>query len=283
MFPWSPEFVWDAGHVAFFGALYSVLAAIAASLGVAAWRALRDAPEQRVAAVAWHADFEQLPASARACRHRLTGEAPGRVCESRFDCRRCSAHPALEALRARHEAASARDPGDAPAEAAALGFELPLDRLYHRGHTWARLEPDGTVSVGLDEIALRLVGEPAAVALPPVGTKLALNGSAARVRTRVGEVRILSPLEGTVVAVEGTGARFALRLAPARPVDVRHLLRSHEARVWALRELERLQQALGGAGGQPALADGGELVSDVGAELPRECYDALLGLMLLEP
>ena len=32
MFPWSPEFVWDAGHVAFFGALYSVLAAIAATL-----------------------------------------------------------------------------------------------------------------------------------------------------------------------------------------------------------------------------------------------------------
>ena len=25
MFPWSPEFAWDATHVAFFGALYSVL------------------------------------------------------------------------------------------------------------------------------------------------------------------------------------------------------------------------------------------------------------------
>ena len=32
-----------------------------------------------------------------------------------------------------------------------------------------------------------------------------------------------------------------------------------------------------------ALADGGELVADVGAALPRDRYDALLGDMLLEP
>jgi len=32
-----------------------------------------------------------------------------------------------------------------------------------------------------------------------------------------------------------------------------------------------------------ALADGGELVTDVGAALPRDRYDALLGDMLLEP
>ena len=29
MFPWSPEFAWDTYHVAFFGALYSVLATVA--------------------------------------------------------------------------------------------------------------------------------------------------------------------------------------------------------------------------------------------------------------
>ena len=40
MFPWSPEFTWDACHLVFFGALYSVLATIAGALGVAAWRAL---------------------------------------------------------------------------------------------------------------------------------------------------------------------------------------------------------------------------------------------------
>lgn len=283
MFPWSPEFVWDAGHVAFFGALYSVLAAIAATLAIAGRRALKDAREDGGAAVSWQADFEELPASARACRHRLTGEAPDRVCQNRFDCRRCDEHPQLTALRARRAAAEGLCPDEGPAGTTSLGLELPLDRFYHRGHTWARLEPDGTVSVGLDGLALRLVGEAAEVALPPVGSRLALNGQAARVRTRAGEVRILSPLEGTVVAHEGTGARFVLRLAPDGPVDTRHLLWGGEARAWALRELERLQQSLGATGARPALADGGELVADVGAALPRERYDVLLGQMLLEP
>ena len=33
MFPWSPEFAWDATHVVFFGALYSVLATVAGQPG----------------------------------------------------------------------------------------------------------------------------------------------------------------------------------------------------------------------------------------------------------
>jgi hypothetical protein len=273
MFPWSPEFVWDAGHVIFFGAFYSVLAAIAGGLGLAAWRAFRDARDGRLAAVAWHAEFEELPVSARACRHQLTGEAPDRVCEKGFDCRDCREHATLERLRIPRT----------PAEAGRFGFDLSLDRFYHRGHTWARPEVDGTVSVGLDDVARRLVGTPAAVVLPPPGTRLETNAPAIRLRTRGVEVRLLSPVDGTVIATSGEGAGFTLRVDPGGPVDVRHLLYGREAQVWALRELERLQGAFGEAGAGMALADGGELVADVGAVLPRERYDALLGDMLLEP
>jgi len=276
MFPWSPEFTWDAYHVVFFGALYSVVATIAGALALAGWRALRDAREGRSASVAWHADFEDLPASARACRHQLTGEAPGRACENSFDCRHCAGHPVLEALRQERLAAA----GEPAGSAAGTGFDLPLDRLYHRGHTWVRLESDGTVTVGLDDLARRLVGATESVQLPENGATLAVHGQAACVRTRVGEVRVLSPVEGTVVAASGSGSDFTIRLLPRAPLDVRHLLRGREAQAWALRELERLQLALGAS---PALADGGELVADVGAELPADRYDALLGEMLLEP
>jgi hypothetical protein len=275
MFPWSPEFHWDVYHVAFFGALYSVIATVATTLAVAAWRAYRDARDGRTATVAWHADFEDLPASARACRHQLTGEAPGRVCGNAFDCRRCAAHPGFEALREKQAAPQA-------AEAPGVGYEMPLDRFYHRGHTWARLETDGTVSVGLDGIARSLVGRPEAVELPAPGTKLVVNGPAVRVRTRGAEVRVLSPLDGTVLAASGTGAEFTLRVVPVAPVDGRHLLWGREARLWALRELERLQRSLGPVGAAPALADGGELVGDIGAALPAERYDAVLGEMMLD-
>jgi len=274
MFPWSPEFAWDAYHVAFFGALYSVLATVAGSLALVAWRARRDAREGRAAAIAWHGDFADMPASARPCRHQLTGEARGRACENGFDCRGCAAHERFEELRRRAE----------PAETVEhFGFDLPLDRLYHRGHTWVRPEPDGTLTVGLDDLARRLVGAPERVELPAVGTRLEVNAPAGRLTTRGHDVRVLSPVEGTVVDVRGDGNGFTLHLDPGGPPDLRHLLSGTEVRAWALRELERLQRALGTSELGAALADGGELVEDVGAALPRDRYDALLGEMLLEP
>jgi glycine cleavage system H protein len=274
MFPWSPEFVWDATHVAFFGALYSVLATVAGSLALAAWRARRDALEGRSAAIAWHGDFEEMPACARACRHQLTGEAPGRSCDHGFDCRLCAAHPRFEGLR---RVAATADIADQ------LGFDLPLDRLYHRGHTWVRPEPDGTLTVGLDDLARRLVGTPERVELPVAGSRLKVNGPAGRLTTRGHDVRVLSPVDGTVVEVRGDGNGFTLSVDPGGLPDLRHLLSGAEVRAWALRELERLQRALGSSELGAALADGGELVADVGAALPRDRYDALLGDMLLEP
>ena len=64
---------------------------------------------------------------------------------------------------------------------------------------------------------------------------------------------------------------------------MRHLLRGPRRRSGRCASWSALQRALGSTGGGAALADGGELVADVGAVLPRERYDALLGEMLLEP
>jgi hypothetical protein len=274
MFPWSPEFTWDAYHVVFFGALYSVLATVAGTLAFAAWRAWRDAREGRAAAIAWHGAFEEMPRSARPCRHQLTGEAPGRTCENGFDCRHCAAHARLEALR---------QPGGPAEPAGAFGFALPPDRLYHRGHTWVRPEADGTLTVGLDDMARRLVGTPERVELPAAGERLQVNGPAGRIRTRGREVRVLAPVDGKVIEVTGEGAGFTLRVDPGASPDLRHLLSGAEVRAWALRELERLQRALGSSALGAALADGGELVEDVGSALPGDRYDSVLGEMLLEP
>lgn len=276
MFPWSPEFIWDTGHVVFFGALYSVLAAIAGGLAVAGWRSSRAQRAGHADELAWHADFADLPRSARACRHCLTGEAPGRVCDRGFDCRTCVQHPALERLRACQAEPASVEP-------LPLGLELPSDRLYHRGHTWVRPEADGSVSVGLDDMARRLVGTPDSVELPAVGDVLREHAALVRLQAHGSEARLLAPVAGTVLAVEGAGAAFTVRLAPIAALDSRHLLCGREAQLWTLRELERLQRALAPAGTVPALADGGELVADVGDAVPRERYDALLGEMFLEP
>ena len=99
--------------------------------------------------------FHDLPAADRACRHVLTGEFKSRECPNAFDCRGCETHAKLVAL---HPPAAGEE-----SEAEIFGMSFPLDRMYHRGHTWARPEADGTVTVGLDDLGTRLLGTPDAV------------------------------------------------------------------------------------------------------------------------
>ncbi len=268
MLPWSREFTWDAGHLLFFGALYAVLATIAASLFVATRRALR----QSASRAAWPLEFAALPVSARCCRHQLTGESPGRVCANGFDCRSCAHHRSIETLRRTEGTRLPEDPLES----------LESRRFYHRGHTWARIERNGTVTVGLDGLARHLLGTPEQIELPQAGARLEVNGTLGWVTTRRVRVRLLSPVEGTLVGVTGTGLGFRLRVQPEPTLDVRHLLAGPEAKLWALRELERLQLALRPAGTRAALADGGELVPDVGAAVDRRAYDQVLGDLFLE-
>jgi len=194
------------------------------------------------------------------------------VCERGFDCRACREHGAFESARNER-------PIDAPR---GFAFDLPLDRLYHRGHTWVRPEKDGLVTVGVDEVGARVLGPDAEIALPAPGTRVHANTTLATARSRGRAARLLSPVDGTVVEVRPGGPRFRLCVDPGPVLDLRHLLYADEAHAWALRELERLQAACGGPAGA-ALADGGELVEDVGAAVSAERYDAVLGDLFLEP
>jgi hypothetical protein len=276
MFPWSPEFRWDAGHVFFFGALYTVLTTIVATVIASAFRARASFQAGYGQHAAWLADFGELPQSARSCRHQLRGVAPERACANGFDCRRCENHPAL-AERGRSD-----EPCHKTREGIS-GFDMPLDRLYHRGHTWVRPESDGTVTVGLDDLARRLIGTSEEIALPKVGTRLSMHAPMCSVRTHGSVARVLAPLDGTVIASQGSDTRFELRIRPQHTLDTRHLLSGSEVRTWMLREVDRIQTTLTATGDTPALADGFDLVPDVGGSLPRRRYSALLGDLLLEP
>jgi hypothetical protein len=113
-----------------------------------------------------------------------------------------------------------------------LGMTFPLDRFYHRGHTWARVEPDGTVTVGLDDLGQRLLGVPDAVDLPQPGARLSVNGTAFRVHKRDANVRVLSPVDGEVVETATPGADWYLRVkTPGQGTTATHALhRSRRSR-----------------------------------------------------
>ena len=275
MLPWNYGFHWNTGTIVFMGAFYIVLAIVAATVLSALQRSRRALAAGKTEQIRWHSDFHDLPAGDRVCRHVLTGEFQHRECPYAFDCRECEKHAQLIAAR----------PVGQPAEQEVCGMEFPLDRFYHRGHTWARPEANGTVTVGLDELGSRLVGTPDSVELPQPGTRVLVNGTAFRIRKRGADVRLLSPVDGEVVATGGVSRGWYLKVKPLeRRFDPRHLLRGAEIHPWVMREMERLQLALSAEGATCAtLADGGVPVADIGAGYPEADWDAVCGKMLLEP
>jgi len=277
MLPWNYGFEWNTGHIVFLGAFYTVLVVVATTVISAMGRARRDLARDCAGDIRWHSDFHDLPASDRMCRHVLTGEFRRRECPNAFDCRRCQTHARLIE---RHPPPTPEEP-----EEEILGMSFPLDRFYHRGHTWARPEPDGTVTVGLDELASRLAGNPEAIELPQPGTKIHVNGPAFRIRKRSAGVRVLAPVDGAIIETGSLERSWLLKVKPSATGEpaFRHLLRGAEIHPWLLREMERLQLALTAAGASPALADGGVLVADMAEACRQADWDAVSGEMFLEP
>jgi len=275
MFPGIDGFHWDTGHVVFLGAFFCVLLLVASTLLRAALRSLRDATPARVEKVRWHSDFADLALDERCCRHEVTGEIASRTCRNEFDCRGCTEHPKFLAAH------GAAQPSRTTAEVG--GILLPLDRFYHRGHTWARLESDGAYTIGLDELAEAAIGQPDSVDLPAAGSQVFVNGTAWTVRKGEDTVRILSPVDGEVLESGVDDGECRLRVRPAAGFRATHLLAGNEAVRWFRREFERLQAALGDPSVGSALADGGELVADLEKAYPKTDWQAVRGAMFLEP
>ncbi len=276
MFPFIYEFQWTPYHVVFLGLFFSVVGVILSAVSLALLRAFKTLRRRRHEAVQWEAEFEDLPVAARTCRHQIAGEVAHRTCNHEFDCRTCQAHQAFLAKLS---------PELAPAgtQESVFGFSLPLDRYYHRGHTWVTYDGDGIYTVGLDDFGNRMIGTPDSVELPAVGATLSANGSGWLIKKGRAALRILAPIDGVVVETGSAKDGWYLKVHGGEPeVETRHLLRGEEIKPWILRELERLQGAVSPAGVGMTLADGGELVPDMSKHAPHVDWDGVWGEMFLQ-
>jgi len=182
-----------------------------------------------------------------------------------------------------------------PATTGADWFPIPLDLLFHRGHAWARPEPDGLVTVGLDGFAAKLVGPFAAVALPQVGTAVGQGERAWRLVAGDGRaVEMLSPLDGTIAEtnadlartpeaaqVDPYGRGWLFRVRPQRlRANSTNLLSGATARRWMDEVVAGLQRTLSPELG--ALAqDGGVPLTGMARSIDPDHWDTLARTHLL--
>ncbi len=273
MVPWVYEFHWSAFHVTFLLIFLAVFSLIVTTVIVALRRTIDAGRFQKTDAILWHSDFEDLPPSVKVCRHELNGDLKHRTCSNEFDCRSCKVHPVL----------TARQTKTPLLQFEAYGFSMPPYRLYHRGHAWVQQENDGTYKVGIDDFGTRIIGKPFSVELPPIGSQLSVNGRGMIIKKPNATVRILSPIDGTVIE-HGDAEKGWYLKAKAEDIEnvTTHLLKGDEVPAWIMREMERLQFSFATGGIGATLADGGELVPDFHRHFPDADWDGVLGQMFLQ-
>jgi glycine cleavage system H protein len=79
--------------------------------------------------------------------------------------------------------------------------QTPSELKYASSHEWARLEEDGTVTVGITDHAQDALGDVVFVELPEVGSALAAGDDAGVVESVKAASDIYAPLGGEVIAV----------------------------------------------------------------------------------
>jgi glycine cleavage system H lipoate-binding protein len=154
----------------------------------------------------------------------------------------------------------------------------------HPGHTWARLLDDGTVAVGLDDLAHRLVA-PQTVTLPTLGSRVFQGDPAVDLVNGEKSVSALAPVDGTVVAVNprahhmeeaandpyGAGWLFAVK--PLRLTSNLRQLQTGKAARKLVDESAALLAMRADPQMAAALQDGGAPVHGIAAALAGDEWD----------
>ncbi len=80
-------------------------------------------------------------------------------------------------------------------------MNVPANLKYAKSHEWARLETDGTVTVGISDHAQEALGDIVFLELPEIGRQLMAGEECAVVESVKAASDIYAPISGEVVAI----------------------------------------------------------------------------------
>jgi glycine cleavage system H protein len=116
-------------------------------------------------------------------------------------------------------------------------MSTPANLKFLPSHEWARLESDGTVTVGISQHAQDALGDLVFVEVPEVGHKLTKGGAAAVVESVKAASDVYSPISGEVVEANGNlggapelvnqdpyGQGWLFKVKPADTAELQQLL-----------------------------------------------------------
>ena len=221
-------------------------------------------------------DFDDTrDGDAMKCVWMLGGIVDYKLCDRQFECEQCPFDAAIRegAHMHRQDDPTASSSGRINVQ----GYELMPMLFYHPNHLWARIEEAGSVRIGLDDFAQRLMGRLYAIELSGPGTRVSGNAACWRVAHHAGETSLAAPVSGHVLEVNARllqhpslinrdpyGEGWALIIKPDHlELCLQQLYYGSSVERWYEQDIDKLYRAMGemlltslpGVG--PTMQDGG--------------------------
>ena len=173
------------------------------------------------------------------------------------------------------------------------GFRVADDYYHHLGHSWAHIEADGIVRIGIDDFTSKVFGPADMINLPSVGATLKQDEVGWVLTRNDHKAPMQSPVSGTVHAVnnrikEQPGithndpyeAGWLFLLEPSSlENNLKELFLGKESFQWLEKENQRLLELLGPQYERLA-ATGGGLIDDIYGHFPEIDWDRLVRTFL---
>ncbi len=225
--------------------------------------------------MSWQDAMRRRPDMDRVCRHSLTNRIPRRTCAYDFKCASCDFDQFFE------DVWSPKTKSLPAAVNQVKGFDVPESYYFHDGHAWARIESGGLIRIGLDDFALKLLGEADAFELPLTGKELDHGAPGWGLRRKDNLADVLAPVDGVIVEVNnelrekpgmanrepyGGGWLFMVH-HPNIKKAMKPLMTDADSVDFISREVATLEGMIEEVAG-PLAADGGHLQPDIFGNLP---------------
>ena len=233
--------------------------------------------------VYWKEKLRELPTNKRLCLHHMKGRIDFKTCTNEYSCVNCDFDQYFYDQYSVHAVIKPVDVLDLD------GFKVPQGYYFHQGHTWAKLEENAEVRIGIDDFALRLLGPPDGIESPLVGKEIQQGQAQLLFKRGPNMVAMKSPVSGIVTAVNtelrengglANGSPYTkgwvLRVhSPNLRSEIKNLIMGDEEKELLGKEIEILYQMIE-THVQPLAADGGHLLEDIYGSMPGLGWDRLV-------
>ncbi len=132
------------------------------------------------------------------------------------------------------------------------GYKLPDELYYTKDHTWARLENDGTVTVGMDAYGTKAAGKIEFIDLPMEEDEFESGEAFGSLESAKWVGGLLMPVGGTVIAVNENieddldllsessyGEGWIIKIRPTNlKEDLKTLIHGKDVGPWLKKEIE---------------------------------------------